>query len=149
MKLSFEILGRRHLEWLRCLRNQNREWFMDTKIITHPEMQELWFRLSSGTGDLNLVIKNEEERVGFISVYNISGGGAVVGRMMVDDKYKRQGYMEKSLVNVFDICKRYLGIEELRLEVKGANIPARDLYTRLGFVTYGITQETLIMRKVL
>lgn len=148
MKLTFEVLGRRHLDWLRNLRNENRGWFLDSREVNAID-EGLWFRYSTDTGDLNLVLKDGEERIGFISIYNTSGGGAVVGRMMVESKHKRKGYMEKALINIFDICRRYLGIEELRLEVKKENLPARDLYCKLGFLTFGITQETLIMRKML
>lgn len=147
MKSHFEVLGVRHLGWLMDLRNQNREWFMNTRELK-PEDQDNWFKQSSNAGDLNLVIKTfEGDRVGFISVYNFYHGVATIGRMMVDDKFKHQGYMESALINTIDICKRYLGIDELTLEVKKANIPARELYSKFGFVTYGITKETLIMRK--
>jgi RimJ/RimL family protein N-acetyltransferase len=149
MPLSFEVLGRRHLDWLKDLRNNNREWFIDSKLILHNEMQELWFRLSSARGDLNLVIKDEGQLVGFISVYNISGDIANIGRMMVDNKFKHQGYMLKSLIKVFEICKKHLGIAELVLEVKNENIIARDLYTKMGFVAFGLTSRTVIMRKIL
>lgn len=148
MKLYFEVLGRRHLEWLRNLRNQNRQWFMDNRELS-PIDQTLWFGRSCDSGDLNLVIKSMDgERVGFISVYDISiEGRAIIGRMMTDDKFKHQGYMERALIEVLTLCKDLLGIEELSLTVKKENIPARDLYVKFGFITYGLTTETLIMRK--
>ncbi len=149
MRLGFEVLGRRHLSWLRALRNENREWFMDTREIKDPEMQELWFRLSCGIGDLNLIIKDGEERVGFISVYNIANGTATIGRMMIEKKFKRQGYMIVALSKVQKLCKEYLDIEELKLEVKMSNIPARDLYVNSGFISYGFSgdRDTMFMKK--
>lgn len=149
MALGFEVLGRRHLSWLMELRNENREWFMDDRKIPSFNVQQFWFSESCNEGDLNLVITVDNERVGFISVYNISGGGATIGRMMVADKHKRKGYMTKAMINVFRICKYDLNIETLTLEVKTANIPARQLYTILGFTTIGYTTEVITMRKVL
>lgn len=148
MKSHFEVLGIKHLVWLAALRNQNHEWFINDKIVDITQTLA-WFKLSSEDGDLNLVIKTfEGDKVGFISVYDFNYGGvATIGRMMVDDKYKHKGYMESALINALDICKRFLGLDELVLEVKKSNIPARELYSKFGFITYGITQETLIMRK--
>lgn len=121
---------------------------MDDREIT-PEMEVSWFKESSRNGDLNLVIKSVSgDRVGFISVYDISiEGRAVIGRMMTDDKFKRQGYMEYALIAVIELCREFLGLEELSLQVKKDNIPARDLYVKFGFITYGLTTDTLIMRK--
>lgn len=149
MKLSFEVLSTRHLDWLRSLRNQNRKWFLDSREI-EKQNQEVWFRASSNNGDLNLVIKGEEEekRVGFISVYNIKNNTASIGRMMIDDEFKHQGYMERAMIYVFDIC-RLLGLKTLSLEVKHENTNARSLYTKMGFVTYGYTPGTITMRKML
>lgn len=144
----FEILGRRHLEWLKNLRNQNKEWFMDSQQVDIEET-ETWFRNSSNAGDLNLVIKNEEERIGFISVYNIFGGVANIGRMMIEDKYKHQGYMERAMIHVFDICRNQLKLDELTLEVKASNIIARDFYSKMGFIVRGFTADTYIMRKAI
>lgn len=149
MKSHFEVLSAKHLDWMTNVRNQNREWFMNSQPVEFKDT-ETWFEKSTDNGDLNLVIKTfGGDRVGFISVYNISpDGSATIGRMMVHDKFKHQGYMEGAMIGVLDICKRYLGIESLTLEVKKNNIPARDLYCKFGFVTFGITRDTLIMRKL-
>lgn len=152
MGIRFELLNHRHLEWLRNLRNTNREWFFNKDEIKEPELQQLWARISSDRGDLNLVIfdTNTDERVGFISLYEISPGGlAKVGRMMTVEHFKHQGYMQKALIKVCDIAKNHLGIKELTLEVLNSNIIARDFYVKMGFVTYGLTSEYMIMRKYL
>jgi RimJ/RimL family protein N-acetyltransferase len=149
--LTLEPLGKRHLEWLRCLRNANREWFNDSRLIETHEQQYRWFRESTDRGDLNLVIRDadSDDLVGFISVYEIlPGGSAVIGRMMIGEKFKRQSYMERAIIRVFDICKYAMAMSHLNLEVKSENIPARQLYSKLGFVDYGFTANTRIMRKI-
>lgn len=150
MALIFKVLGKRHLTWLTALRNQNKEWFLNTKYVDISDTEN-WFKESSEKGDLNLIIEDisSDERVGFISLYNMYGGSANIGRMMIDDKFKRQGYMEKAMCKIFDIAKNTLGLDHLVLEVKNENLPARQLYARLGFVTFGFTQNTCIQRKIL
>ncbi len=150
MRLNFSLLNKGKLEWLRNLRNQNKEWFINNRIIEHED-HVLWFQRSTQTGDLNLVIHDEEsgEAVGFLSIYNIYGECANIGRMMIDDKYKHQGYMGRAIIKAFDLAKIYFGIHYLVLEVKNENVIARDLYTKMGFVTYGFTSHTLIMKKIL
>lgn len=151
MGLSFEILGRRHLQWLTNLRNQNREWFFDDTEATLLST-ETWFLQSCNRGDLNLVIRDpdSDDMVGFISLYAMTPGGcASIGHMMVDDKFKHQGYMEKAMCKVFDLARSYFRLCYLVLEVKKENIPARQLYSKLGFVTYGFTTDRLIQRKML
>lgn len=149
MALTFEVLGRRHLDWLMNLRNQNRKWFMNSEEITF-DRQCGWFKNSSESGDLNLVMVDPDsyDRIGFISLYQFNGGGATIGRMMTDDKFKHQGYMEKAMIKVFTICTHILGLHSLTLEVKRENLIACDLYVKMGFTTIGITQHTYIMRKI-
>ncbi len=150
MRLSFEILGKRHLQWLMDLRNQNRTWFMNSEEIKkYPHYN--WFIESCERGDLNLVIVDPDtfDRIGFISIYNMSGGCANIGRMMVDDRFKHQGYMKRAMIKVFLICKTMFNLEQLTLEVKSDNIIASDLYVTMGFMTIGFTEKSYLMRKIL
>lgn len=149
MNIHFENLSYKNLEFVRQLRNQNRAWFMYSEEVNEAGHGN-WFRRTVQSGDVNLIIVDSNTRiqVGFISIYNITPDGhATIGRMMVDDSYKRKGYMLRALVKVLVLASEYYHIHEITLEVKKSNIPARDLYTRFGFVTIGFTNETLIMRK--
>jgi RimJ/RimL family protein N-acetyltransferase len=146
--ISFEPLSYRNLEFVRELRNQNKEWFMDSKEVLEEEHRQ-FFRETTQSGDINLVIRDNTttERVGFISIYNITPDGhANIGRMMVKDSHQHQGYMLAALIKAFDLC-HYFDIRQLVLEVKASNVPARSLYTKCGFVTEGFTRDTIIMRK--
>ncbi len=148
MKLSFKVLGTTNLRWLKELRNSNKEWFIDSNEVTDNSTWQ-WFNDSCSKGDLNLILVLEDEKIGFLSIYNRNKDSANIGRMMMDDKYKHKGYMEDALIKVFDVCRLALNIKLLILEVKSSNVPARNLYTKMGFVTYGITADSLIMRKVI
>jgi RimJ/RimL family protein N-acetyltransferase len=147
MNISFKLLSLRNLEFVRLLRNENREWFINSREID-PIAHAMWFALEN-LGNLNLVIYLDSyEPVGFISLYNITPDGrANIGRMMVSSNHKHQGIMTRAIIKVFALCQEFFGIYELVLEVKNSNVIARTLYTKLGFTTYGFTKDTTIMRK--
>lgn len=154
MAIHFELLNRQNLEDLRKLRNENREWFINSKEISYEE-QWVWF-LNRGyiTQEFIFLIKDSNlpnKYIGAISLYNVNSDGhfANIGRMMVANEFKHQGYMKRAMILMFEFAQKFLGIRELTLEVKNSNIIARDFYTKMGFITYGITKDTLIMRKVL
>lgn len=153
MAIHFELLNRNNLEALRKLRNENREWFIDSKEISFEDQYQWFVDRSKFTNDLIFLIIDNNisyEYIGVISIYNITKDGlANIGRMMIADKFKRKGYMLRSLILMFELAQRFLGIKQLTLEVKSSNVPARELYTKVGFITYGFTKDTIIMRKIL
>jgi RimJ/RimL family protein N-acetyltransferase len=150
MTIHFELLGVGDQEFLRSLRNENRLWFMDSREI-NQEDQYSWIRDYKRLKELNLIIldSSNNEKVGFISVYDICEDYAKIGRMITAQGFKHKGYMKYAMIKAFKLAKEFFGIKELILEVKSSNIIARDLYTKMGFITYGFTKDTLIMRKVL
>lgn len=150
MDIHFEMLSRRSSEFLRTLRNENREWFSDDRELS-LESHLMWIDSPARMKELNLIIKDAEnkDKVGFISIYDISNDYATIGRMMVVNTAKHKGYMKKAMIKAFELARRFFGIKELTLTVKKSNIIARDLYTKMGFMTYGFTDKLLIMRKIL
>lgn len=151
MDIHFELLSRGTSEFLRNLRNENRQWFSDTKEI-NLESHAIWMNAPNRLKELNLIIKDSGngEKVGFISVYDISPDGhAIIGRMMIVNTMKHQGYMKRAMIKVFELVRKYFGIRELVLTVKKENVIAVDFYIMMGFLTYGFTDKLHIMRKML
>lgn len=150
MDIHFELLSFIDSNLLRELRNENKHCFLDTREISIEE-QHRWVKDIKRLRELNLFIldSSNNEKVGFISLYDICRDCAKIGRMMMLRDYRHQGYMKRAMIKVFRLAKDFFGIKELLLEVRQENIIARDLYVKMGFVTYGLTKEFLIMRKFL
>lgn len=151
MDIQFELLSKGTSEFLRVLRNENRKWFSDEREISQESQWE-WVISPNRMKELNLIIRDSvnREKVGFISLYDISPDGyATIGRMMMVNYFKHQGYMKRAMIKVFELAKKFFGIRELVLTVKKENIIAVDLYNKMGFMTHGFTDKLYIMRKAL
>lgn len=151
MDITFELLSKGTSEFLRNLRNENRGWFSDTNEIL-PEAQWEWVNSPARLKELNLIIKDSEnkEKVGFLAIYDISSNGyATIGRMMTVYELRHKGYMKRAMIKAFELARKFFGIKELNLSVRKENVIATEFYIKMGFITYGLTDELYIMRKAL
>lgn len=131
------------IENIRIWRNdpQNTIFLRDIGLIT-PKMQKRWFEHEQcddtcktfaieEIGELNRI-------VGSVSIYDIQGKAAEIGRMMIGDpqaRGKKVGYY--SLILAMHVGCQKLGIDQYRLEVHEDNIPAKKVYFRAGFEDVG------------
>jgi ribosomal protein S18 acetylase RimI-like enzyme len=122
-KLNLVTIQLEDLEWVRDLRNENRQYFMDDKYIT-PEDHYSWYMFKCP--DEFFIIKLGEKPIGTISLIPFQDH-TEVGNIIIDKSYRRKGILKK-LIN--KINKAY---KPLHLTVRADNKLAVEIYEKLGF----------------
>ena len=102
-----------------------------------PEAQQKWFEdylLDETT--YTFAIEYAGELVGSVALYDIDGGTAEFGRLMVGGS-KGRGIGGKATDAVLRVAFDVLGCSEVRAEVSVDNTAALIIYVRLGFCIVG------------
>lgn len=86
-----------------------------------------------------LLTDNEENLLGFGCVMTVAGEGEVLN-IAVDPAYRRKGYGEILLAALLQSAEKN-GAEQVFLEVRESNTPARTLYEKYGFEPIGIRKR--------
>lgn len=84
---------------------------------------------------LNLGIEVDGLLVGYFMCYLASDESHVLN-FAIDPKYRRRGLGSKLLTNALSVL-RERGIKRVFLEVREGNVPAINLYSKLGFSVCG------------
>jgi len=100
-------------------------------------------------------LKKDKGIAGYIFCWLVLTEATVLS-LAVREDLRRQGLALYILETAFDDFK-HKGIKEVWLEVRQTNVPARALYTRLGFEQVGIrpkyyydsNEDAIVMRKAL
>lgn len=100
------------------------------------------------------VLDAGSELAGFAGIWCVVDEAQVMN-VGVCPQYQRQGYGEKLMNHLCDVAKAE-GCHEMTLEVKAGNVPALNLYKKMGFVQTGLRKDYypdhsdgILMRKVL
>lgn len=80
-----------------------------------------------------------KEVLGFAGVWIVAGEGDITN-IAVNPSYRKQGIASQLLSNLIEICHEN-NCNDITLEVRISNIPAQNLYTKLGFVNEGIRKK--------
>jgi len=84
----------------------------------------------------NLVLEIDDKIVGYIMTTIICDECEIL-KIIVDEKYRRQGLGELLLQNLIDYCKQN-SVSKIFLEVRSQNCVAKKLYQKIGFEKTGI-----------
>ena len=91
----------------------------------------------------------DESLVGTVGIYREQGPKlihkAVIWGMHVAAEHQEKGYGRALLVAALDRAHRVPGLALIRLEVESTNEPARSLYASLGFETYGVETQAMLV----
>jgi diamine N-acetyltransferase len=81
----------------------------------------------------------DHESIGFINIFDFdeSYSDAELGIIIGNTKYWGQGIGKKSLRIVLDYLFNVLGFEKIHVETGDANLPAKKLFSSLGFKKSG------------
>lgn len=63
--------------------------------------------------------------------------------MYVHQDYRNAGIGKKIVTELIEKAKSMLRIEQIYLTVTASNLPAKQLYQSIGFVTYGVEKRAL------
>lgn len=87
-----------------------------------------------------LVAKNEFDKVtGYIGMWVVFDEGHITN-LAIHPLYRRQG-VARNLLYCLTKIAREKGVKHLTLEVRRSNIPAQDLYQKMGFVHMGVRRK--------
>lgn len=84
----------------------------------------------------NLVVEIDNKIVGYIMTTIIYDECEIL-KIIVEQKYRRQGVGELLLKNIIDYCKGN-SVSKIFLEVRSQNVVAKNLYQKIGFEKAGI-----------
>lgn len=161
-RLYLRPLASEDVENLRVLRNENREYFDDSSIIS-PERQKAWFqRYLQDENDIMFAIElldQPGEFIGAIALYKINmlAKTAKWGRTLIDKKKAPQkGLGTEANIAVGCIAFHQLGLKKISGEFLKFNEAARKMDTRAGAIIIGeddrhwlveITPDTLCVNQ--
>ena len=140
--IKIRPLMEKDIEYLRCWRNDPElsTYLNEIPFIT-PEKQLDWFN-SYLTDNDNLffviVDKKRDIQIGSVALYKFRGNSCEVGRIVIGDSAshgKGMGY--NALLLVITIAIQKFNVNFIKLDVHEANLPARNIYEKIGFQIIG------------
>ena len=140
MRLELRPVSSGDMGFLRKLRNENREWFFDSKELTKQDQLKWFHRYVNDWWDVMFVISIDGTDIGTAALYGIDMNKkeAEVGRIIIAKDHRRKGYARTALKLLIDHGRQLFGIERFRLSFTLENMAAFNLYRKLGF---SITRE--------
>lgn len=133
-EITLRPLRHHDIEQLRIWRNdqENSRYIRKLPYIT-KEDQEIWFsRYLEEEGSYCFAIVDDEELVGSVALYDVSGDSAEFGRLMIGAR-KGRGYGTKATEAALRIAFEQIGVSKIHAEVSFGNDAALAIYTKVGF----------------
>lgn len=135
-------LGKQDLEYLRSWRNDEK---LSTYLRSIPyitkEAQIKWFDKyleDKNTLFFTIVDKEREATVGSVALYNFGNDRCEVGKIVIGDSSSHgKGIGYRSLLLAITVAIKKLQMRGFRLDVHEDNIPARNIYDKVGFNVIG------------
>jgi len=140
--LTFKLASHKDLYFLMRIRNENKESFLDNRVIDFMSHCNWFTSLSSN--DYVYIIYVDDDRIGTISLIK-NNGGATLGRFIIDKNYRNKGFGTMAIEEFKSLCKMH-NLSYICLEVKSDNTEAISLYKKCGFETVNDCDNTIIMR---
>ena len=136
--VRLDTIGPADLEFLRQLRNAERQWFFDQKEVT-PEAQAAWHRgLSANPNNHWYLVRVDDQPAGCFSIKVGDDGRAYVGSILLAPQFRGQGVMTRAMGDAMDRLGSHL---RYYTEVLAGNDPSLGLFERLGFTRTFVTLE--------
>lgn len=128
-------LDKSELEFVRQLRNKNRQYFVDINEVSKEDHLE-WYKEIHRKADFDFYViylkgTLDDTPIGTISTHLLMNGVVELGNICIAQEYRRNGYLREVIkILEHDI---YLVPIVFELEVKIENINAVLVYEELGF----------------
>lgn len=150
-KINLRLASNKDKEFLRNIRNRNKEFFFKKDYITKSQ-HEKWFKKQLASNkDFIFIIELFEDkkklRIGTISSVNadFKQKKTEFGRFIITEKFRYLGFGKLVVKKFREICKN-VGISKISLYLRKDNSLALDFYLRLGFKIFKKTKEKIYMR---
>lgn len=134
---------------------------IDSKIEIYNTFEKLKNCFFSFDGDLNSLIEKihkngvcfvctDDEICGVIAFYanNFENKTAFITSLLIDENHRGKGIATK-LIYAAESYSTECGMKKISLEVNKKNDIAIKLYTKLGYLKYDETDNSIFMTKVL
>ncbi len=125
-KVRLRFIAKDDLEWARKLRNDNRNFFFDSNVVTQSA-QEAWFH---GLSYPFYVLEYGGERAGTVAVKSVNNGHEI-HNILIDKRYRNKGLLRQAMEQL----EKLYGTP-LYLDVLSQNLNAIRAYKRLGFLSF-------------
>lgn len=112
---------------------------IEARTFSMPWSRDGFFQAINMPENLYLVAEEDGEILGYCGMYASFNQGEIPN-VAVDEKYRNQGIAGKMLRELIRLAKKR-NVEELVLEVRESNAPARHLYQKLGFEEAGVRKN--------
>ena len=135
MRLELRPVSSGDMGFLRGLRNENREWFFDSRELTKQDQLKWFHRYVNDWWDVMFIISIDGTDIGTAALYGIDMNKkeAEVGRIIIAKDHRRKGYARTALKLLIDHGRQLFSIERFRLSFTLENMVAFNLYRKLGF----------------
>lgn len=135
--LSFKPLGKEDLEYIRIIRNKNKNAFLNNRTIG-PTHHAKWYKsYKLNCCDVIFVVKDyyADERVGMLSIYdlNMVDQTCKIGRFIVEEEVRDGGIGSQMTKFAIEFAERVFKVHRILLEVKARNEIAHHIYKSSGF----------------
>jgi RimJ/RimL family protein N-acetyltransferase len=150
--LTLRMLEREDLPTTLAWRNHpdSRPWFHMSEAL-REEDHLAWFEAYLGRADDHVfIVERAGVPVAQVSLYDVEGGTAEFGRLVVDPAVRGTGLSRGVIGLCLRVADDVLDLREVHLEVLPDNARAITGYERAGFVTDGTRtgrHDSLIMRR--
>lgn len=136
-RLDLKPIDRGDVETLRVWRNKYGQDFFTSEQIT-KQQQRAWYQHyqdNYGKDFMYLIKLKDGTPIGTIALYNVEMGDrtAEVGRVMLLEHFRSQGYMEEALELIIKEAFEKIRVWKLRLSCFLDNAGAISMYHKVGF----------------
>lgn len=124
------------LEFMRLLRNENKDFFAGNNKSINKKDQQKWFsNYLKDRNDHTFILVKNGQKIGVGAIYNTNSNKrtAEIGRFVIDKAYRSKGYGKVLINKIEDIAFKRLELRELKLKVLANNQAALSLYKDSGF----------------
>lgn len=129
MKIDYSLMNETHINGVYELSKEcfATPWTLDSiNNELNNSLAKYVIAQDSSTGDV----------IGFVGVWIIAGEGDITN-IAVSSKYRKQGIASNLLIKLFEVCKTF-DCNDITLEVRSSNVPAKNLYKKFGFKEEGL-----------
>ena len=149
MSISIEKVSYRNMKDVRILETVLSNWFKNPKELNlieprmnYPFKFKKWVALTYKNSDIeSFVLKENKWIVGIGNIIlNENNKWAHALHIFIDEKYRKKGLATKMLQHLESLA-RYKKMRILTLRVMPKNVPAKNLYKKMGFEEYINTGE--------
>ncbi len=149
-RIQLKLLEEKDIELVRKWRNEYHENFFDASLVSKSQHRQ-WYEhyVETAGRDYFFIIQLKDGTdIGTISLYNISISDrtADLGRLLLIDNYRGNGYMQEAINKILDIAFNDMRLYKVRVATHLDNIQAIATYAACGFIT--TTRPVVMLEKV-